>query len=66
MKLKLFFLFRASFKTQLLKKQARIFATYVLKEFAHAFSCVYIELWMHLASLESTQEVRVKTSRVHP
>ena len=28
-------------------------------EFAHAFSCAYIELWMHLGSLESTQEARV-------
>ena len=49
---------------------------------AHAFSCAYIELWMHLGSLESTQEARValgyclvqllriflalQTSRVHP
>ena len=48
----------------------------------HAFSCAYIELWMHLGSLESTQEARValgyrleqllrffralQTSRVHP
>ena len=31
----------------------------VIKEFVHAFSCVYIELWMHLGSLESTQKVRV-------
>ena len=45
-------------------------------------SCAYIELWMHLGSLESTQEARValgyrlvqllrifralQTSRVHP
>jgi len=28
----------------------------------HAFSCVYIEVWMHLGSLESTQEVRVALS----
>ena len=27
----------------------------VIKEFAHAFSCVSIELWMHAGSLESTQ-----------
>ena len=56
--------------------------SYVRKEFAHAFSCAYIELWMHLGSLESTQEARValgyrlvqllrifralQTSRVHP
>ena len=50
----------------------------IIKEFAHAFSCAYIELWMHLGSLESTQEARValgellrifralQTSRVHP
>ena len=31
----------------------------VIKEFAHAFSCAYIELWMHLRSLESTQKARV-------
>ena len=52
------------------------------KELVHAFSCAYIELWMHLGSLESTQEARValgfcleqllrffralQTSRVHP
>ena len=56
--------------------------SYVIKEFAHAFSCAYIELRMHLGSLESTQEARValgyrllqllrifralQTSRVHP
>ena len=32
---------------------------YVIKELVHAFSCAYIELWMHLGSLESTQEARV-------
>ena len=31
----------------------------VIKELAHAFSCAYIELWMHLGSLESTQKARV-------
>ena len=31
----------------------------VIKEFAHAFSCAYIELWMHLGSLESAQKARV-------
>ena len=52
------------------------------KRIGHAFSCAYIELWMHLGSLESTQEARValgyrleqllrffralQTSRVHP
>ena len=30
-----------------------------MKEFAHAFSCAYIELWMHLGSLDSTQKARV-------
>ncbi len=55
---------------------------YVIKELVHAFSCAYIELWMHLGSLESTQKARValgyrleqllrffrarQTSRVHP
>ena len=34
-------------------------ASYVIKEFAHPFNCAYIELWMHLGSLESTQEARV-------
>ena len=32
---------------------------YVLKELVHAFTCAYIELWMHLGSLESTQEAWV-------
>ena len=32
---------------------------HVIKELVHAFSCAYIELWMHLGSLESTQEARV-------
>ena len=34
----------------------------VIKEFAHAFSCAYIELRMHLGSLESTQKARVAIS----
>ena len=37
----------------------KIFVSYVIKEFAHAFSGAYIELWMHLGSLERTQEARV-------
>ena len=53
-----------------------------IREFAHAFSCAYIQSWMHLGSLESTQEARVafgyrlvqllrifralQTFRVHP
>ena len=32
---------------------------YVIKESVHAFSCAYIELWMHLGSLESAQEAGV-------
>ena len=32
---------------------------HVIKELVHAFSCAYIKLWMHLGSLESTQEARV-------
>ena len=63
-------------------QKSSIFVSYVIKEFAHAFSCAYIELWMHLGGLESTQEARValgcrlvqllrifrtlQTSRVHP
>ena len=31
----------------------------VIKEFAHAFSCAYIELWMHLGSLESTKKLEL-------
>ena len=30
----------------------------VIKEFAHAFSCAYIELWMHLENLESNRKAR--------
>ena len=32
---------------------------HVIKELVHAFSCAYIELWMYLGRLESTQEARV-------
>ena len=35
---------------------AVLYCHYVIKELVHAFSCAYIELWMHLGSLESTQE----------
>ena len=31
----------------------------IIKEFANAFSCTYIELWMRLGSLESAQKARV-------
>ena len=63
-------------------QKASVFVSYIIKEFSHAFSCAYIELWMHLGSLESTQEARVafgyrlvhflrifralQTSQVHP
>ena len=30
-----------------------------VKEFVPAFSCAFIELWMHSGRLESTQEARV-------
>ena len=55
---------------------------HIIKGLVHAFSCAYIELWMHLGSLESTQEAKValgyrleqllrffralQTFRVHP
>ena len=31
----------------------------MIEELVHAFSCAYIQLWMHLGTLESTQEARV-------
>ena len=31
---------------------------HVIKTLVHAFSCAYIELWMHLRSLESTPNLR--------
>ena len=37
-------------------QKASIFVSYVIKEFAQVFRCAYIKLWMHLGSLESTQE----------
>ena len=40
-------------------KKASVFVRYVIKELVHTFSCAYIELWMHLGSLGSTQEARV-------
>ena len=43
---------------QFLCRKASIFVSYIIKEFAPAFSCAYIELWMHLGSLESTQEAK--------
>ena len=35
-----------------------LYFNYVIKELVHALSCAYIELWMRLGSLESTQEAR--------
>jgi len=31
---------------------------YVIKQLVHAFSCTYIELWMHLGSLRLEQLLR--------
>ena len=31
----------------------------VIKEFSHTVSCAYIELWMHLGSLESTKKLEL-------
>ena len=72
----------ARYENFVVNRKASIFDSYVIKEFAHAFSCAYIELWMHLGSLESTQEASfalgyrlvqllrivraLQTSRVHP
>ena len=39
---------------------------YFVKEMVHTFSCAYIELWMHLGILESTQEARVALARLSP
>ena len=51
---------RLRYENFAVNQKASIFCLlYVIKEFAHAFSCAYIELWMHLGSLESTQEARV-------
>ena len=35
-----------------------LYCPFVIKELVHAFSCAYIELWMHLGSLQSTQGVK--------
>ena len=57
---------------------ACIFVSYVIKQFAHPFSCVYVELWVHLGSLEKLELLSaapratliffpaVRTSRVYP
>ena len=36
--------------------ESQIFHIFNYVEFAHAFSCAYIELWMHAGSLESTKD----------
>ena len=72
----------ARYENFAVNQKVSIIVSYVIKEFAHAFSCAYIELQMHLGSLESTQEARValgyrlvqllrifralQTSRMHP
>ena len=43
----------------LFSRNLLLYFHYVIKELIHAFSCAYIKLWMHLESLESTQEARV-------
>ena len=40
-------------------KQKQAFLSAIIKAFAHTISCAYLELWMQLRSLESTQEARV-------
>ena len=37
---------------------------YVTKELVLAFSCAYIKLWMHLLSLEGTQEAYLVLSKL--
>ena len=37
----------------------------VTKEFAYAFSCTSIELWMHLGSLESNQKATPRATLTH-
>ena len=49
----------ARYENFAVNQKASIFVSYVIKEFAHAFSCAFLELWMHLGSLEGTQEARV-------
>ena len=49
----------ARYESFAVNQKVSIFVSYVVKEFAHTFSCAYIELLMQLGSLESTQEARV-------
>ena len=53
----------ARYENFTVNQKASIFVSYVIKEFAYAFRRAYIELWMHLGSLESTQEARVFAPR---
>ena len=57
-----FFLFRVFVINQeqnLFSRNRLLYFHYVIKKLVHAFSCAYIELWMHAGSLESAQEARV-------
>ena len=53
----------ARYENFAVNQKASIFVSYDIKEFVHAFSCAYIEFWMHLGSLERTQEARVALGR---
>ena len=53
----------ARYQNFAVNQKASIFVSYVIKQFAHAFSCAYIKLWMHLGSLESTQEPHASITR---
>ena len=56
------FFYVACYENFAVNQKAGILVSYVIKEHAHAFSCAYIELWMYLGSLESTQEARLMLS----
>ena len=47
---RLFLLGSALHQNLHLIKKASIFVSYVIKQLVHAFSCAYIELWMHSGS----------------
>ena len=59
LKRRLRLLFAARYENFAVKPKASIFVSYVIKAFDHTISCAYLELWMQLRSLESTQEARV-------
>ena len=59
LKRRLRLLFAARYENFAVKPKASIFVSHVIKAFAHTISCAYLELWMQLRSLESTQEARV-------